>query len=1098
MSDFSDSKFFTNEPEATLYDRFQKILSNTQYFDMLVGYFRSSGFHRLQDAFKDIEHTRILVGLNVDKPIADAVQKARGFSEMQNSEDTRKWISEQTIADVTRADDTKQIEDGINTFVDYLKTGKIEIRAYPTHDIHAKVYIMRHPQNSLDFGRVVTGSSNFSDNGLVSQREFNVELKDKPDVDFALEHFEKLWDEGIDVTQEYIDTIVHKTPVNKDITPYELYLKFLYEYFKEEIDDDLTPVDITLPAGFMDLAYQKDAVKNAKRILEKYNGVFLADVVGLGKTYITAMLLQILGDGKKLVLCPPNLKDYWQETLLDFNVPASVQSQYQIDDENAEEYDKYKYIVIDEAHRFRNQQTNGYAKLKDIVCKGKKVILVSATPFNNDLSDIDSLLRLFMNMKHSNLAGLENLESFFINRRAELNRMEKTYGKGSPEYNKRVKLNANLVRENILRPLMVRRTRTEIKQDYKSDIEKQHLKFPDVTPPKRLTYMFSDNVEKAFNKTIELLKQGKDGEESKFKYTRYMPLLYLINPESGQTQQQQRNTGYFMKMLLVKRLESSFYAFKCSLKRFEKSYVDFIKMYQSGTVYIGKKDISKYLEEDDDESIDRFLSEGKITKYDSKEFNNEFLPDLESDLATIRELISIWENIDEDPKYNEFHKQLSELQGKQVIVFTESKDTADYLFNRLTAGGSGFDRTSVFEMSGEGGVSYSNHYTKKSWDVNGAKKQIELDFNPKGGMNRSTAIKILLTTDVLSEGVNLHKSNQIMNYDLPWNPTRIMQRVGRVNRVGTKHDNVYTYSFFPTSQSNQQLGLEENIKAKITMFQNMLGDDNPLLDQDEAPQQHHLSDQLYNNIQQSMNVTETEVADPTNHYLKMIREIRDNDITLYNKIKLMPRKIKVAQKGKHSALITFFRKGLWKDFVITTTQGNTSHLSWQDAIGYFECSQTEKSVPMPEFYYDLIKQNKDSSTEASSLVADDEIKAKRGKNAGFVVDVIDNLAKGKLGKTIVLDEEERNLCMQAKTYIPEMSAKPAKDMSDALRKIMETAKADITVSPADANKLLAKMAKDIMALVRDYYKYWKPREFIGDTEATQREIILSKCFIGDK
>ena len=1098
MSNFTDSKFFTNEPDTTLYDRFQKILSNTQYFDVLVGYFRSSGFHRLQEAFKDIEHTRILVGLNVDKPIADAVQKVRSFSEMQNTDDTKKWISDQTVADVTHADDTKQIEDGINTFVDYLKSRKIEIRAYPTHDIHAKIYIMRHPKDSMDFGRVVTGSSNFSDNGLVSQREFNVELKDKPDVDFALEHFEKLWEEGVDVTQEYIDTILHKTPVNKEITPYELYLKFLYEYFKEEIDDDLTPIDINLPIGFMDLAYQKDAVKNAKRILEKYNGVFLADVVGLGKTYITAILLQTLGDGKKLVLCPPNLVDYWHETLLDFNVAATVQSQYQIDDENAEEYDKYKYIVIDEAHRFRNQQTNGYAKLKDIVCKGKKVVLVSATPFNNDLSDIDSLLRLFMNMKHSNLAGLENLESFFINRRAELNRMEKIYGKGSPEYNKRVKLNANLVRENILRPLMVRRTRTEIKTDYKVDIEKQHLKFPDVTPPKRLTYSFSDKVESAFNKTIELLKQTKDEGKTKFKYTRYMPLLYLIKPESGQTQQQQRNTGYFMKMLLVKRLESSFYAFKCSLKRFEDSYVKFIEMYKSGTVYIGKKDISKYLEDDNDGAIEKFLAEGKITKYKSSEFNKDFLPDLESDLATIRKLIAIWDKIDEDPKYDEFRKQLLKLKDNQVIVFTESKDTADYLFDRLTAGGSGFDRTTVFEMSGEGGESYPNSLSKKSWDVKGAKKEIELDFNPSSGMNRTNKTKILLTTDVLSEGVNLHKSNQIMNYDLPWNPTRIMQRVGRVNRVGTKHDNVYTYSFFPTSQSNQQLGLEENIKAKITMFQHMLGDDNPLLDQDEAPQQHHLSDQLYNNIQQSMNITETEVADPTNHYLKIIREIRDNDITLYNKIKLLPRKIKVAQKGKHSALITFFRKGLWKDFVITTTKGNSSHLSWQDAIGYFESSKNDKSVPMPEFYYDLIQQNKDASAEASNLVADDDVKAKRSRNAGFIVDVIDTLIKGKTSKMIALDEEERNLCMQARTYIPEMSAKPAKDMRDALEKILEQTKKDISASPEDKNKSFIKMAKSLIALINDYYKYWKPREFVGDTEATQREIILSKCFVGDK
>ena len=189
--------------------------------------------------------------------------------------------------------------------------------------MHAKIYVMRDYKDSPDFGRVITGSSNFSQSGLVNNLEFNVELKNSADVQFALDKFEELWKESVDISQECVDTIENDTWIKSDITPYEMYVKFLYEYFKEEINDDMNVLandkNKYFPDGFRPLQYQKDAVTQAKRILEKHNGMFLSDVVGLGKTYICAMLAQEL-EGKKLILCPPVLVDYWENVMFNFGV----------------------------------------------------------------------------------------------------------------------------------------------------------------------------------------------------------------------------------------------------------------------------------------------------------------------------------------------------------------------------------------------------------------------------------------------------------------------------------------------------------------------------------------------------------------------------------------------------------------------------------------------------------------------------------------------------------------------------------------------------------------------------------------------------------
>lgn len=390
--------------------------------------------------------------------------------------------------------------------------------------------------------------------------EFNVELKDSADVKFALERFEELWKEGIPIQDAYVDAVEKKTWLRNDITPYEIYLKTLYEFFREEInaDKDVLAQNL-LPEGYMRLQYQLDAVVQAKKTLQAYNGVFISDVVGLGKTYICAMLAKSLGKGKKLIICPPVLVSYWEEVLLEFDVAAKVVSLGKLDSILEGNID-YEYVFVDEAHRFRNAGTDSFGKLHEI-CYGKKVILISATPINNYTSDIENQIYLFQPKHNSNIVGVKNLEGFFASLEGRLKGLEK----GSTDYMTQLRANSEEIRDRILRHIMIRRTRTEIQQYYQDDLEKQGLKFPKLGAPEQIIYTFDEATDSIFNETIVAIKD--------FTYARYKPLTYLKDTKKYSTLlAAQHNMGGFMKGILVKRLESSFFAFRMTLSRFIESY----------------------------------------------------------------------------------------------------------------------------------------------------------------------------------------------------------------------------------------------------------------------------------------------------------------------------------------------------------------------------------------------------------------------------------------------------------------------------------------------------------------------------------------------
>lgn len=973
----SDLSFITNEGEDTLQRRFGDLLRDSQAFDCLIAYFYASGFHAVCPFLENLDSVRILVGMTVDPHLVQAMQERGEQLEMRPIRTSYAKVKQQTNAsihrDIASAPDTEAVDTGIRRFSAWLDAGKLQIRVHRDPRIHSKLYIMTFKEGDRDKGRVITGSSNLTRSGLMDNLEFNVELKNRGDYDFARKKFDQLWRDGVEVGDEYKKIITQYIQVRDELSPYELYLKFLYEYFKE----DLASMDQPLrgakyyPKGFKDLEYQRQAVINAKKILLKYGGVFLSDVVGLGKTYMAAMLAKEL-DGRNLVIAPPALlrsgPGSWERVLEGFHVVARCESLGKLDAILANGVEMYKNVFIDEAHRFRNDQTPSYSDLMQI-CRGKKVILVTATPYNNKPNDVLSLLKLFQLPHQSTVPNVRNLAAFFKRQEKEIRKHDRHRDPGL--YLDAVKRSSKNTREQILRHLMVRRTRKDIENNFDQDTVKGRLKFPKVNAPERLYYHLGGNENRVFDNTLECI--GKS-----LTYARYKILLYskdetLLNQ---QVQQGPENLGVLMKILLLKRLESSFEAFKQSINRFLDIYERVIKAYQAGHVYISKDYSAKLYEliaAEDIAKIEELISAGKADKYLAQNFRPGLIRDLKHDYQILSQIKTWWQDIQGDPKLTQLVKELEgrpTLQENRIIIFTEFRETAAYLYREIQQRKIG--RPLLF-----------------TGDSSDSARDLVLGNFDATATQAADEYNILISTDVLSEGVNLHRANVVINYDLPWNPTRMMQRVGRINRLDAPTDQIHTFNFFPTPQSEEHLGLEALAKGKIEAFLNLLGGDTKLLTEDETITSHTLFERLGD----VKTITGEDEEEDTSElkYLRVIRHIAKQDPDLLAKIKQLPlkaRSVKTAdvevlsqaqmlepapttppkQDKVAPALLTYFRKGSLHKFFLTQLQDVTNELPFISAAALLACPVGEPRGTWPGagWFYNEFKKNKDAFRQVTS------------------------------------------------------------------------------------------------------------------------------------
>lgn len=958
-----DLTFLTNEANRSLLRRLEVLMTSTRSFDCLVGYFFISGFYKLYKSLEAVENVRILVGLSTDKNTYNLIQQSKMQMEIPlvSQAEIIKNAPDIILDELEQAEDSIDVEEGVSKFIEWIKSGKLEVRSYPDERIHAKVYILTFGSNDRDAGRVITGSSNLTQSGLRDNLEFNVELKSRADYEFAKDKFEELWNKSTDLSMTYDDTIRNMSQFAQ-FTPYELYLKFLYEYFKEELNLPDNLEDMYVPDGFKKLKYQEDAVVSAKKILEEYGGVFLSDVVGLGKTYMSALLAQRL-DGRSLVIAPPHLLDKynrgsWPNVFGDFRVPhTDFESIGKLESILARDVSKYKNIFIDESQRFRTEMNQTYAMLAQI-CRGKRVILVSATPLNNSPDDILSQIKLFQNGKNSTIPNVRNIEAFFSNLKKRLKGLDRKTDKD--DYMKIVQENAAQTRNFILKYLMVRRTRHDIMKYYADDLKSQGLSFPKVVDPESLFYQFNTEENRIFLDTMKIITQS-------FVYARYRPLTYYKGDVDHRDIQGQKNLTKFMKILLIKRLESSFHAFRLTVERFKISYERVIKEFEKGHVYISKKHISKIfelLDLDDYETIEKYLQDDKAIKLDAKDFSPDFIKHLKSDLITLGNIQETWAALTRDPKWETFSNVLKvdkHLKQAKAIIFTESKETAEYLYGRISK-----------EIEPKALL-----FTGSSSEL--LRREVISNFDANA-YEINDDFRILITTEVLSEGINLHRSNIVINYDIPWNPTRLIQRVGRVNRVDTTFKEIFTYNFFPTEECNDAIKLKEAAEAKIHAFIEMLGNDARLLTDGEEVKSHD----LFAKLNSTQTITgEAEGEDSELEYLSEIRSIRDENIPLFTRIKRLPKKARSTKiatfplsKGSlgQPVLISYFRQGRLDKFFASSTLG-------KDAVefDFFDTAKLlkpkdEKELRrvIPNTFYEMLSKNK-SAFEFSTSMESEEL-----------------------------------------------------------------------------------------------------------------------------
>jgi len=655
------------------------------------------------------------------------------------------------------------------------------------------------------------------------------------------------------------------------------------------------------------------------------------------------------------VIAPPHLLDKdnpcsWPNVFGDFRVPhTDFESLGKLEDLLQRDTSKYANVFIDESHRFRTETTQTYEMLAQI-CRGKRVILVSATPMNNTPRDILSQVKLFQNGKNSTIPNVRNLETFFSTLEKNLKGLDRQADRD--RYFNTVQTNAKATREQVLKHLMIRRTRTEIMKYYGEDLTLQGLKFPDVADPQPLFYKFSKAENEVFLETIRLLTKD-------FTYARYKPLTYYEGDIEEQQKQSQRNLAKFMKILLIKRLESSFHAFRLTLDRFIRSYDRVIEEFHKGHVYISKKHINKVfdlLESDDQEGIDRLLEAEKAQSLEAKEFSTDFIRDLKSDRQILREVAELWKRIKRDPKWDTFREVLRgepKLKKGKLIIFTESRETAEYLAEQIK--NEVEPDVLLFTGSSDEAV----------------RRDVIANFDARA-FKRKDQYRILVATEVLSEGVNLHRSNIVINYDIPWNPTRLIQRVGRVNRLDTTFDTIHTYNFFPTEESNDLIKLKEAAEAKIRAFIEMLGADARLLTEGEEIKSHD----LFAKLTSKKTITgEDEEEQSELEYLTEIREVRDKQSELFARIKRLPKKARSTRQVNQEAaggakvfpaLLSYFRQGkLDKFFLSEPSSPKSLELDFFAAAKVLKpLDPSEKHQAIPPDFYTLLDKSKAAFVEA--------------------------------------------------------------------------------------------------------------------------------------
>ncbi|MEY8585869.1 helicase-related protein [Phocaeicola sartorii] len=947
---------------------------------------------------------KILVGLEVERNIINGIKEVENFTTSNKSRGQLREDFYKGLVDIYNNTDFFDSEEQIEKFrffLEKIENGTLEVKRTSDPN-HAKLYLFQNREEESVCGTfpgtMITGSSNFSVTGLKNRLELNVILRDKTSYVEGKSVFDELWDTAVMIVDDehiadFKEKVIKHIWFEKLYSPYAMFIRVLHEYFNITTDENiLTPSDIT-DGTYSDLKYQTDAVQLALNSIKNHEGVIISDVVGLGKSIIASTVARNLRL-RTIIICPPHLKQQWEEYKDEFGFTASVFSTGKVE-AALNHYrmiarpDEKFLIIVDEAHKYKNEFILDYSILHDL-CMSNKVMLLTATPFNNRPEDIYSMLKLFQIPSKSTLKTVENLSAAFkdlISRYKDLAEGQRKNILSKSE----IKSEADSIAQNIrsiISPLVVRRSRLDLEEipEYKEDLKRQHINPVIPEPPVQLGYYLGD-IRDLYLRTLNLISPTDEEKRNNpgFHYyegARYKPTAYIVDDEKskknldkeleekmdtdlGMLIGRQVNVSLFMRRMLVRRYESSVAAFRDSLNSMIDSSEHILRwiekrnkvpVYKKGTL----PDVDEFYETTADDLIEEITE--VFEKYQERGFfeidmkyikREEFLNDIQADLQLLKDIREEWfkskkktvkgksvttYDMKFDYKLEAFRKLLKEQRmadpARKIIVFTEFADTANYLGAALENEGLG-----VFKYTSKEASSTNKSIIRANFDA-GLKPQYQKDD-----------YQILIATDAISEGYNLHRAGTIFNYDIPYNPTRVIQRIGRINRINKKmFDKLYIYNYFPTDIGEAETRTKQISTLKMAMIHAIMGEDTKALTDEE--ELNAFFKERY----------QTELAKSEEHswdtkYRNLLNKVKGTEI--HSTALQIPHRARIAREVEKACkgIILFGKKG--NDFVFKIGMNDIDiplMLTSEQALNLFEATAEEKPVAVDK-QFDKIYQH---------------------------------------------------------------------------------------------------------------------------------------------
>jgi superfamily II DNA or RNA helicase len=828
-------------PTRTLSRILNQLLTAGPAVHIATGFFNLGGYALLREGLQRASRVCILLG-------KEPVSASRAAS--PDTPPLMEELTEAVEADLheTMATGHRTEHDRVRDFLAFLRQNHVEVRLYPRHFFHAKAYIL---DGVPPFGTIaIVGSSNFTAAGLTGNTELNMAQKQAAVAREFAAWFDRFWAEAEDYKPSLLELYSRATTLHP---PYLIYIKALYETLADRLGGDLAPTD-ERPSPILLADFQHDGYLAAKDILETYGGVLIADPVGYGKTYLSLRLLDDYAyqlRQKTLVVCPAQLRDIWWKPKLDvYRIYAHVESQERVSqgDFPVEDYADADLIIVDESHNFRNPRANRYENLSRLLRTGKrkKLVLMTATPINTSVFDLYQQVRLIAGDRDDYLAGvgISSLRGYFVQAEENLETLH-----------------------DLLETLAVRRSREFIRRNYpEAQIDGKRIHFPE-RKLHTVRYNLEATYEGLYAEVADLIERlhlapyhldfyqkGLRGERLGL-----WEQLNEILQKAGLAQEQaqslamrlgrQASLVHILKTLYLKRLESSVAALRISLERQRRFQQQFLEQLQAGRLLKPKifrrvESIVKCMDGEDTEveweeateesqaliaEILAELPEIDPTGYNLAAIEAAVTQDVEALEEACKKLANL--TAAEDEKLAALKTLLiDELSGRKVVVFTYFRDTARYLYRELR------EDEAFLQALGHKRLSITDSGIKPQ-----ERKDRVIRFAPKThdhleirGTERE--IYLLISTDVLSEGQNLQDADTVVNYDLHWNPVRMVQRAGRVDRIGSEYNVVHSYNFVPEDALESLIRLMQRLRERLEAINRAGLLDAPVLGELPTPQ----------------------------------------------------------------------------------------------------------------------------------------------------------------------------------------------------------------------------------------------------------------------